>query len=425
MFEVGVGTSRSWDPDTVAREAIANGLKGLSHPPKIVLFFSTIHYQKNNGFKKIINLVYDSCPALTQLAGCTVGGFISREGCYAHGIALVFIYSDEVDFSISIGKNSKRSPRTAVKQVLGKLPPSLKKRGDNNFLLLMISGGKVPYIPFLKQGRVVHSNIIGEIESKAINLTLKIIQKGVGREEEILQSITKELPDATIMSMSSMDDEKMNVNYQFVNRDVLTDIIVGVSFSTTVPVSLESNVTLEDTGVEFNITKIGKDKRTIKELDGIPAKEAFIKSMKWPKAYFDENIYRKVFFYPLVHVRDGVSIPSVAGLFLGQNIYSTYQIESDKLKVMSYSGKKLAEAINSDTKKAYKENPKFVFVIECGIRLEAMGRKIFSIRESILRNLGPVPFLLVYAAGEGAYSKHKLQYGNETYNRVSFFEGKK
>ncbi|QQR92500.1 MAG: hypothetical protein IPJ89_05130 [Candidatus Iainarchaeum archaeon] len=426
MLDAKIGVSQNWDPILATDEAIAEATDDLKSNPKIILLFTTIHYEKNNGFRKILDRIYQKFAKDTPLIGGTVAGFISSKGCFVRGISLAIIYSDNLEVITAVGKNNKRSPESAVMQVSNTIKPLLvNSKYDNNIMLQIISGGKIPFIPFLKQGRVVHSTIIGEIESKGIGLTLKLLQKGVGREEEILKLMVQEFPDANIISLSSMDDEKMERNFQFHNNKVLTDVIVTACILTNYELDLKSEISLEDIGIEFDITRIGNDRRTIKELDKIPAKEAFIKKMNWPKSYFDENIYRKVFFYPLVHELNGQKISSVAGLFLGQNLYSTYQIESDKLSIMSYSGKKLYDTVSNDMQQIDVNQLDFLFLVECGIRLEAMGRKIFAIREKIVNRLAGKPFLLVYPAGEGVYSKKILKYGNETYNRVCFYKPKK
>jgi len=50
VFEIGIGTSQNWDPYVAANDIMTQALSKISHPPKFIILFSTIHYQKNNGF---------------------------------------------------------------------------------------------------------------------------------------------------------------------------------------------------------------------------------------------------------------------------------------------------------------------------------------------------------------------------------------
>ena len=423
VFEVGIGTSQEWDPERAIDDAVTQALSTLTDSPKFALLFSTIHYEKDKGFQRILNKVYAKIPQNTPLIGGTVAGFSNSKGCFTRGLTIALFNTDLVKPYVSIGENTKRNPTKAAEQYQQRLEKNIGNTKEKELnSILIISGGKVPYIPFLKQGRVITSNIIGEIVSKMTGLTLRFMQKGVAREEEILSHLKKIDPNSNFISLSAMDDERMDKNFVFYNNKVTSDVIVGLTLVGEMKFDINTEVSLNDTGLKFQVTKIGKDKRTLKELNNYPAKEEFIRRMGWPKDYFNENIYRKVFFYPITQIKDGQELPCVAGLFLGNNIYTTYQIESDEISIKSYSGNKVIESVENDMRKHDLNPLKFLFVVECGIRLEAMGRRVFKVKDKIEEFTLGKPFLLVYPAGEGTYINKVLRYGNETYNTFRIME---
>ena len=60
------------------------------------------------------------------------------------------------------------------------------------------------------------------------NISLTVFQKGVGREEEILDDFEKYFNDCYILHGSSMDDAKAMNNYQFINKEIGTNMIVAL-----------------------------------------------------------------------------------------------------------------------------------------------------------------------------------------------------
>jgi len=420
MFEAGIGTSQNWDPVQAGSEVIQQALKDLSKPPKFVLLFSTIHYDKDKGLQKILDTVYHFIPKETPLIGGTVSGFMNNSGCFTRGLTALACYSDEMDVAIGLGKNTKRNPKKAVKELLNETD-RLQSRFPNEVYFTIISGGKIPFIPFLKQGRVVFSKLLGKIESMFIPLILFLFQKGVGREEELLKSIVSTKPNASLFSISTMDNEKMEKNYQFFNNKIVTDAIIGLKIATLFKSFNQTEHGLAKTNKTFTVTKLSKDKRIIEKINGKSPREEFLRVLGWPGSYLDELIYRKIFFYPLAYSKEGFDYPFIPGLFLGDQIVSTYQLETNEISVLSASGKALLDAVKKSTDAA-PNNILFFMTAECGIRLETLGSKLLKSREIMLNKLGKKPFLSLYVGGEATYSKEKgLRFGNDTFNIVALY----
>ena len=51
--------SRKWDARDAGVEVAQSAIEGLDNPPKFLLLFSTIHYEKNGGFEEFLNGVWE------------------------------------------------------------------------------------------------------------------------------------------------------------------------------------------------------------------------------------------------------------------------------------------------------------------------------------------------------------------------------
>ena len=414
-FKVVIGNSQEWDPEKAIRNCLSN-LGNESGDPSFLLFFSTIHYKKNNGFKRMLNLVYSTFSDSVPLIGGTVAGFMNNFGVYTRGVMIVACYSDKIKVELSRGSGLKSNPKKAV----SKLVSGFKNSIANDFLFVVNSGGKVPFIPFLKQGRAVNSKIIGRIESFFLPYILKYFQFGVGREEEALQELKEITPSANIFSIATMDNNNMETNFQFYNKEITTNEILALKVSSDYEFFISTVHGLQETPIKFKITDKSKDSRVIKKLNGKSAKEEFLSSLGWPKEYINEQVYKKVFFYPLLYKKDGIGHPFIAGLFLGDNIIPTIKVDDNNLCLMSTSGKLLLGVVDEVLDKIPRK-PKFIIIAECGIRCQTLGKGLFKVREKIINKFGPVPFISLYVGAEGTYSPNTgVAFGSDTFNIIAF-----
>jgi len=413
VFEVGIGTSQDWNPEIAVTEVAEQARKSLSQDPTFVLLFSTIHYKKDHGLKRMLDTIYMKIPKNTPLLGGTIAGFINNSGSYAKGVTALFCYSDEIEIKTGIGKNTKRSPKKATFSALKQV--ELKNTSDE-FVFSIISGGKIPFIPIFKQGRVIPSKLLGRITCLLFPY-FGLLKKGVGKEDEITETIVKSFNEINLFSISTMDEEKMETNFQFYGKEVVTDCIILLKIKSKFKTKLLTAHGLSPVK-EATITKIGKERQIIYEINNKPARIEFLNIMDWPKEYLTEKIYDKVFFYPLGFNKNGFYYPFIPGLFMGDAIAATYKVPTDKIYIMSSSGKRLLQAVEDSISSV---NPAFVLMSECGLRLQALGRRTFQEKIILDNKFKNTPYLSLYVGGEATYTKSTgLRYGNSTFNLWSF-----
>ncbi|MFA7132115.1 MAG: FIST N-terminal domain-containing protein [Bacteroidales bacterium] len=413
VFEIGIGTSQNWDAELAVSDALQDAKSKLTNEPTFILLFCTIHYAKNNGLKKILNTTYKHITEQTKLLGGTVAGFITNSGCYSRGLTVMACYSDEIEIKTGIGKNTKSTPKRATLDALNQV--SLKNK-SNELIFSIISGGKIPYIPVFKQGRVIPSKILGNITCKLFPY-FGLFKKGVAKEDEILETITTNFPEVNLFSISTMDEEKMEINYQFYGKEVVTDCITILKIESNFKTTLLTEHGLEPVK-EVEITKIGKENQIIYEINNQPARIGFLNIMDWPKEYLTERIYDKVFFYPLGFFKNNFYFPFIPGLFLGDSIVATYKIPNNKIYVLASSGSRLLKAVENSI---IPINPKFILMSECGLRLQALGKQAFKEKDLLDSKFKDMPYLSLYVGGEATYTKKNgLRYGNSTFNLWSY-----
>jgi len=253
--------------------------------------------------------------------------------------------------------------------------------------------------------------------TKLSNFSLKVLQYGVGREEEILDSLSHELPDYTIIGGSSIDNNNMKENFQFFGEKLYTNSIVALGVKTNQNVDINTTYGLKETGIKIKITKKSGHDRVIHEIDGYPALEGFLKKMSWPYDFIDERLYRKTFFTPFGFWKEDLLFPNVIGLILGKDINVGYKIEENELHLLSASGKSLINAVDENLQEFKDNENQLGIIIACAAQLEALGANIFTVREKLINFFDEVPFLLVYVGGEDTYSAKKgKRHINESFN---------
>lgn len=416
-FETAVGMSRKWDAREAGKEVARNVIEKLNIPPDFFLLYSTIHYEKNGGFKEFLNGVWDVIPENTPLIGGTIAGFINNYGCFTRGASALAVSYKDMDVAIGYGLNTKKNPQKAAETCSQMIKNKLKNSSfTNKYLIEMVSGGKIPQFAGMGRRRVIKSGMTSKMATRLSNFSLNVLQYGVGREEEILDGLVNELPDYTIIGGSSIDDNSMIENYQFYNNQIYSNSLVALGVSTNQRINLNITYGLKPTDKKLKITKKGEDSRVIQEINNKPALEGFLKTLNWPHDFIDERLYRKTFFTPLGYWKDDILFPNVIGLFLGNNINVGFKIESDELSLLSASGKSLLQAVD-DNLKEHSKATQVGFIISCAARLETLGKNIFKVKEKLSDFFGNTPYLLVYVGGEDTYSQNKgKRHINESFN---------
>lgn len=415
-FEAAVGMSRKWDAREAGREVAETAIKKLSRPPDFFLLFSTIHYEKHGGFQEFLNGVWDVLPKGTPLVGGTVAGFMNPEGCYTRGATAMAVSYPNMNVAVGFGKNTKRNPLTAARKCAKMLKEGLKESSyQNKFIMTIISGGLVPQILGMGRKKVIR----GATSKIAVNLSqfsLTFFQKGVGREEEILDEFSKFFHDYYIIHGSSMDNGKAISNYQFFNHKVGTNMIVSLGVTVDLKMNISSKHNLKEIKT-FNANKLSKDGRIIHQINNKPATEEFLRLLNWPEQYFDERLFKRTFFYPLGYKEDDHWVPEIVGIIPGNSMNLLHSIKNKEMAILSASGKNLMGAVTNGLSELDPDNTLMSIISTCDGRLEALGGQVFKVRDEILNFFSDVPFIAVYCGGEGTKKPfEKPKYGNVTFN---------
>jgi hypothetical protein len=326
-----------------------------------------------------------------------------------------------MDISIGIGHDTKKNPKKAANECGMMIKNNIHSNYPNKLLFILTSGSIVPTFPGIGARRVYKTKIPSSVVSKLLKTSLKYNQKGVGREEIINEEISKILPDFNIIGGSSIDDNKMEKNYQFVEKDVVTNSVVCLSIETDRKLSLDSQVGVEKTGKYFNI-QTASQKYIINKIDGKPATKTLFKYLNWPDALMDERLHRRTFFYPLLFEIDDEVFPEVIGVLVGNSIACGFDIKSDMLCLGQSSRKILLNSIKQGLNNITKESkPIFSLVIYCSSFLETLGRDFYEVQKIFRDTYNEVPFLLIATGGEDFKVPDKiLKHSNETINTAAF-----
>jgi len=417
-FKAAVEISRKWDGTEVANE-ITTKIKDRGLHPKFILLFTTIHYESE--FEKILSGIKKEFPD-APLIGGTVAGFMTQDGCYTRGVTTLTIDYPNMDIAVGIGHNTKKNPEKASIECTEMIKNNMKDlKLSEKFIFILPSGGKVPSLTGADTKRVYKSKVPSSVLSGLLKTSLKIYQKGLGREDVMLDVVSRQMPDYKIIGGSSIDDNKMEKNYQFFNDKVFTNAIVCLSILTDLSILMDSQVAVEKTDKYFRAKTAG-EKYIISKIDNKPATKTFFEYLNWPESLMDERLYRRTFFYPILFEENGEIFPEVIGALFGNSIICGFDIKSDTLCVGQSSRKILINVLRNSLNNITREkSPKLSLIIYCSALLETIGRDFFKVQEVIKEVYQNSPFLLIATGGEDFYIPNKiLKHSNETINMAAF-----
>lgn len=425
-LEVNVGMSEKWDAHEAGREVAKSTIGKLKTPPDFFILFSTIHYKKHGGFEELLNGIYAILPHNTPLIGGTVTGFMNNFGCYAQGCTALAVSSKEMDIAIGYGKNTKRSPKKAARQCVKTIHKGLKdSKYENKFLLNLISSGEIPDIQGMGRKKVIRSGI-APIMNRLLGFSQYVLQKGAARDDEVVEEMIKHLPDYYMLGGGTYDDGSGLENYQFFNNKVLKTSVVSLGIKTNYNLDVLTTHNMKKSNVNFKITKLSKDERSIREINGKPAASELLRLMNWPEDFLNDNTWYDIaYHFPLGFRIDNSSdefAPRVIAVILGETLITTIRSKDTEGSVLTIDGRNLIKTID-DNLKSYHNVPSFGLISSCTTRLITMGDKIYQAREHILDHFKDKPFIVFYVGGESTYSpKNGLNFVNMSFNSVIFWD---
>ena len=422
-FKASVAVSRQWDGKRVGQELV-DKIRDDDVDPDFILLFSTIHYEGE--FQKFLDILKDEFPD-APLVGGTVAGFMSQEGCYTRGVSAMVVEYENMDVAVGFGKKVRSNPEKAAQKCAEKIKEGLgDSKYENSFIVDFLSSGLVPQFPGLGRRIVIKSNLLSKITSILLKVSETFFQTGVGKQDDILKELSKNLEGYKILSGSTTDDVSQLKNFQFKNREVLKSSVVALGIKTDLNFDVKTTHGLEKTGSSFNVTKMSHGDRIISELDSKPALPEFLESIGVDERDLDEELYSKIFWFPIGLERpkkEGGMIPVVTPTILGNSFLVVFKVPESEISLLTASGNGLLEAVEKNLDSFDTVEPKIGLASSCGMRLLALGKNIYQVQRKLEDYFEDSPFLLYYVAGEGAYSPGKnLKYGNYTFNSAIFWE---
>jgi hypothetical protein len=421
--ETAIGMSRKWDAREAGREVAETAIKNLTRPPNFFLLFATIHYEKYGGFQAFLNGVWDVLPKETPLVGGTVTGFMNNYGCFSRGASALAVSNSSMDIAVGVGKNTKRNPYRAARQCGEMIQNSLKNSPyKNKFLLNFISGPVMPSIPGVGQKKYIRSGFISKFALQALGLSQALVQKGLGREDEIFEKTVQQLPDYQMILGTSMDDYKGMKNYQFFNEKILTNAVVNLGVATDLDLDVCTTHGMKATDLHFTITKLGAGNHAICKINDKPAVPELLRLLHWPEGFLtEETMSHTILYYPISLKRHGREVPIVMPVIMKDSIVVPCIIDDGEVSILTVSGKNLINAVKENLQFFDRIQPEFGLFSACMTILQTLGHKTNIIQEELHNYFKDKSFLLFYSAGEGTYSKEKdITYANMSINTAIF-----
>jgi len=412
-LEAAVGMSRKWDAREAGREVARSTLEKLGSPPSFFLLFSTIHYDKHGGFEEFLNGVWDVLPEGTPVVGGTIVGFMNEYGCFSRGAVAMACSYRNIDVAIGVGHDTKKNPEKAAEECARSILKVLKNSNyRETFMFQLVSGPTIPHFPGVGSSFVLKGKFKSALAAKLIETSTKKLQKGIGREEEVLERMSKIMGDSFIISGSASDDMKLSKNYQFVNKNVFTNSVVAIGMKIDRKMDVKYNHGFHKFfDEELRITDSSFGGKIIKKINNKDAVKEFIKIIHWSESMLDERLHRKTFFFPLgCEYPDKTLAPAAIGAILGGGFSFSFKVSSDDLFVLTASGKSIIQGIE----KCIDKNALLTFGISCCANLVTLGDDIYLLQEKIKKDLKN--FLVVFTLGEGVYipSEKLSKFFNET-----------
>lgn len=426
-LEVSMGFSREWDARKAGREVAETAINKLKNPPSLFLLFSTIHYRDHGGFQELLDGIWDVLPKGTPLIGGTVAGFINNYGCYARGATALAISYPNIDVILGYGKHTKRNPKLAAKKCANMISQGLNNSIYKNKLLInVISGAAVAKLPYVGRLNIIRSKFFAWVATNIGTKLFPLIEYGWGKSEDVIDQLSKSLPDYYIIGGSSVDSGEYLHNYQFIEKKVVTNSIVAIGCSVDLPIFLKSELSLHETEKKFEITGKTTDRRIIKKLNNKPAKEQILNAFGIIEEQFrnlDSFYYDLSNYFPVTFEENKKYTSGIAGFF-GNNVFLGHKCRGKTLRLLSLNGRELLDAIDVIFHGSDEDNFPFVFFSSSSIFLNTLGAKTYFLKRKIDDYIKNIPYLMIFTLTENVglpeepavarvYSFNALAFENE------------
>jgi hypothetical protein len=355
--------------------------------------------------------------------GGTVTGFLNNHGCFSRGASALAVSHPSMDVAVGFGKNTKRNPQRAAKQCADMISNRLKGSPfRQKFLLNFISGPVMPSLPGVGQKKYIRSGFVSNFATQALSLSQTLMQKGLGREDEIFEATVHHLPDYQMILGTSMDDYRGIRNYQFYQDRLLTNTMVNLGVATDLDLDVRTTHGMKKTGLHFTITKLKAKNHIIHQINNRPAVPELLRLLQWPEGFLsEETMSHTILYYPISLQRRGRKVPIVMPVIIKDSILVPCIIDDGDVSILTVSGRDLINAVEENLRYFNDIQPEFGIFSACMTILQTLGRKTTILHKKLCEYFEEKPFLLFYSAGEGTYSPTTdITYANMSFNTAVF-----
>jgi len=413
MFEAAVEISREWDAYTAGQEVVASILKQLNGEPTFMLVYASTHYKKNGGFQKILDAIYKKIPSTTPITGGTVTGFLCSKGCFTRGVAVFAVRSDEIQVNTSCAHGVRRNPVRTAEKCAENLEKNVDLKSFQNRLLINIEPGPtMPVVPGMKHPLIVaKSGILAKLAPKLLILSTILLNKGMGRENELLDTFGNRIKNGLVVGGSSSDDNKYSDNYQFYFNKVFDDAFVVLDCTTNLNIITKAASAVRSPTEWFNISKASGLRHVIVKIAEKSALDIYTKAyrLKSDIVFEVRNVHRCFVFAPLVTIdKFGVQHARVPGTFYGKTIGVGHQIQTNSIGFASTSAADMIKTVEKVFDEENIRNSKSYVMFSCAVMLETLGDKVYNVFEKIQKQTNGKPYLLVFSGGENYRTSETL-----------------
>jgi hypothetical protein len=295
----------------------------------------------------------------------------------------------------------------------------------NKFLLNIMSAGEIPDILSLGRKKIIKPGLTTTMMNQFFGFSQYVLQKGAGRDDEVVEELVRLLPDYSMLGGGTIDDGPNLRNYQFLNKTVLKNSVVSLGFSTQLNNLVKTTHNMKKTGIEFTITKTSKDGRIIHEINRKPALQELVRLLGWPSDLLtDETWFKTNFYFPLgFYIKEKNEYgPRVIGVILGNSLITTIRSKDPEACILTIDGKGLIQAVDENML-TFPETPAFGLFASCTTRLETLGDKIYQVQNRLHEYFKEKPFIEFYVGGESTYSpQNGLNSVNISFNSAVFWD---
>jgi hypothetical protein len=378
----GIGFSANDDPFEAAKIASLEAQKKIhQQKPNIVLVFTTVHFQG----KKLLEGIYYIFGKDTSVLGCTGYGVITKDGVVKYGVAIMAIYSSKIKFCTGIVPEvNKNNPRASGEKfalsALRMLGASAKE------ICIIFSDG--------------------------------LIEKG----SEMLMGIKETLGlSFPIFGASAADNMNFKKTYQYYNREILNNGLVGTILSGDGVFGYGLRHGWHPLGRPHTVTQSSGN--VIKEIDSEPAVNIYMNYFKKSLEEIKSVLMRISILYPLgiylTHeeeylLRNVISINPEGGLVCQGDIP-----QESEIRIMMGTQESALQATRQaamEAMHAFKNtSPLGAIIFESVSRINLLGYRVNEEINIIKSAIGDdVPLIGVCTFGEQAPLR-SLQYHGESH----------